>query len=133
MAPPVVAPVVTVVASALPAVPVRFPMQALAMRSPASTWKAAVLEVNASCLPPVASVCTEATMPGVLERGGRLRARRCRALWMALLMAVTSELDVGDARQVHGDLHLAVVGEARAGEVEVREAAGGGGVGGVGL
>ena len=41
---------------AAPVVPDRLPRKAFAMRSPASTWNAALLEVKDTCWPPDASV-----------------------------------------------------------------------------
>ncbi len=82
-----VLPPVTVEAMALPVVPVRLPRKALAITSPAWTWKAVVGDVKARCVP-LASVTAEATTLAFLNAvaAGELPLP---AAWMPAFTAAT--------------------------------------------
>ncbi len=68
----------------------KLPISAFDTASPASTWKAVVLEVKASCFPPLVSVFTEAVMLAALNAAAAGVAS-LPAFVIASLMAVTSE------------------------------------------
>src|ERR1035441_6261605 len=79
----------TVVVREAPVEPLeKLPMRALAIWSPAATWNAEVLDVNASCWPPLASVWTEATMPAALSALSPV-ALPFPSFWIAELMFFT--------------------------------------------
>ena len=69
----------------------KLPISAFETLSPASTWKAVVLEEKASCCLPLESVFTEAVMLAALKAEAAGVAS-LPALVMASLMAVTREL-----------------------------------------
>src|ERR1039458_8792653 len=88
-----VAPPVTVVARVAPVVPeLKFPNSPLAIWSPASTWKAEVLELKASCCLPVLSVLMEATTPELAKAEPACDVPD-PAAEMAQLNAVASEVE----------------------------------------
>src|ERR1035437_4471051 len=66
----------------------KLPIKALAIWSPASTWNAEVLDVNANCLVPSVFVNTEAEMPASLKAVAACDVP-FPAPWMPALMAVT--------------------------------------------